>query len=260
MTSDCTSADSRIARRGHAVLDLHSRNAKARKIKALLGLPQSDDVVKLLEVGTGSGGIAHYFGNSGNPRFDVDSVDVSDTRQVHDGYRFIRVEDVHLPFPDAHFDIVISNHVIEHVGDLGAQRRHVAELRRVIKSSGVGYLAVPNRWQVVEPHYRLAFLSWLPEAWRTPYLRLRNRGIHYDCRPLTVPQIEVLLREAGFNFVQQHGCALRLTFEIERPNARVYRWVFRRVPDVVYAMLRRAFPTLIYTLKPVKSAQFATSL
>jgi hypothetical protein len=120
----------------------------------------------------------------------------------------------------------------------------------VLKPNGVGYLAVPNRWQLVEPHYRLAFLSWLPTAWRTPYLRLRGRGQVYDCRPLTVPHLEALLRSAGFRFVQVHGEALRLTFEIERPKALLYRGFLRWIPDSCYALLRRIFPTLIYILRP----------
>jgi hypothetical protein len=109
---------------------------------------------------------------------------------------------------------------------------------------------VPNRWQLVEPHYRLAFLSWLPPAWRTPYLRLRHRGSHYDCRPLSVPQVEALLAEAGFRFAQQLGRALRLSFELERPRALAYRAVFKRLPEGLYVALRRAFPTLIYTMTP----------
>jgi len=134
-----------------------------------------------------------------------------------------------------------------------AQRRHLAELRRVLHPEGVGYLAVPNRWQLVEPHYRLAFLSWLPQAWRTPYLRLRKRGSHYDCRPLSVPQVEALLREAGFSFAQQLGHALRLSFELERPHALAYRAVFKWLPESLYVTLRRAFPTLIYTMAPAAS-------
>lgn len=235
-------------RRGHAVLDLVSRTPKARKIEALLDLPASGQPLRLLEVGTGSGGIAHYFGTHPRLRCEVDAVDVNDTRQIRDGYRFSLVHGVRLPFPDAHFDAVISNHVIEHVGDRAAQREHLTELRRVLKPDGAGYLAVPNRWQCVEPHYRLAFLSWLPERWRSPYLRWRRRGDEYDCRPLTVPALEALLAEAGFRFTQQHGRALRLTFELERPRALAYRVFLRHVPETVYARLRRVFPTLIYTI------------
>ena len=236
---------------GHAVLDLTSRNAKARKIEALLGLMPTGQPLRLLEVGTGSGGIAHYFGTHPRLRCEVDAVDVTDTRQIHDGYRFTSVSDVLLPFPDDHFDVVISNHVIEHVGDGVAQRGHLAELHRILKPDGVGYLAAPSRWQLVEPHYRLAFLSWLPPSWRTPYLRFRHRGDHYDCRPPSGRKLECLLSEAGFRFVQQHGRALRVTFELERPRAWLYRAFFRHVPDAVYARLRRAFPTLIYVLTPI---------
>ena len=237
--------------RGHAALDLTGRNAKARKIEALLGLAAAAYPVRLLEVGTGSGGIAHYFGTHPGRRFEVDAVDVNDSRQIHDGYRFTQVSDIKLPFPDGQFDVVISNHVVEHVGDRAAQRGHLAEVRRVLKPDGLGYLAVPSRWQLVEPHYRLAFLSWLPAAWRTPYLRWRRRGDDYDCHPLSVRELEPLLAEAGFDFVQQHGRALRATFELERPDAWLYRAVLKHVPDVVYARFRRVFPTLIYVLNPI---------
>ena len=235
--------------RGHAVLDLESREAKALKIERLLGLAPGDRVLRVLEVGTGSGGIAHYFGNHPRIACEVDAVDVDDTRQIRQGFRFTLVDGPQLPFADDRFDVVISNHVIEHVGGPELQQEHLAELRRVLAPSGVGYLAVPSRWQLVEPHYRIAFLSWLPERWRTPYLRLRGRGREYDCRPLSVAQLEGKLRSAGFDFEQQHGRALRLTYELERPDAAAYRLLLKHVPDRLHAVLRRLFPTLIYVLR-----------
>ena len=239
------------AHHGHAVLDLKSRIAKARKIEKLIDLEARTKPIRMLEVGTGSGGIAHYFGSLSAVQCDMEAVDVTDTRQICDGYRFSLVDDVTLPFPDRHFDVVISNHVIEHVGDLQSQRTHLSEIRRVLKPDGMGYLAVPNRWQWIEPHYQLAGLSWLPERWRTHYLRLRKRGEHYDCRPLTAKDAEWLFHQAGFSFQQQHGRALRLTYELERPNALIYRLLFSQIPDWAYAVLARAFPTLIYVLRPL---------
>lgn len=235
--------------RGHAVLDLESRDAKARKIERLLSLAPGSSALRVLEIGTGSGGIAHYFGTHPRIACEVDSVDVDDSRQIRQGYRFSLVNGPQLPFADNSFDVVISNHVIEHVGDPKMQQIHLTELRRVLAPSGVGYLAVPSRWQLVEPHYRIAFLSWLPERWRTPYLRLRGRGHEYDCRPLSVAQLEGKLRHAGFGFVQQHGRALRATYELERPAAAEYTLLLKHLPDWFYAALRRLFPTLIYTLR-----------
>lgn len=235
-------------RHGHPVLDLESRKAKATKIERLLDMGPSPRPLRLLEIGCGTGGISHYFAHHPDLRCQVEAVDVSDARRVFDGYGFRLVHDTTLPFPDGAFDVVITNHVIEHVGDVAAQRHHLEEVRRVLATGGKVYLAVPNRWMLIEPHYRVAFLSWLPERWRTPYLRWRRRGTEYDCRPLTVAQVESLLGEVGFIYEQVHGRALKLTYELERPSALVYRACFRHVPDAVYRLARRAFPTLIYTL------------
>jgi hypothetical protein len=67
---------------------------------------------------------------------------------------------------------------------------------------------------------------------------------------LTVAQLERQLAAAGFGFVHEHGRALRLTFEIERPRSLAYRAVFRHLPDPAFAPLRAIFPTLIYILNP----------
>jgi SAM-dependent methyltransferase len=235
-------------RHPHAVLNLQSRQWKAIKIERLLDLDRRPGPLRMLEVGTGSGGIAHYFGTHESGRFTVDAVDVVDNRQIVDGYRYTDVTDTRLPFNDASFDIVLSNHVIEHVGDEGQQRAHLAELRRVMRDDGVGYLAVPNRWMLVEPHYKLIFLSWLPERFRTPYLRWSRKGDVYDCRPLTSGKAARLLHAAGFICEQQCARALLLTFELERPKAMLYRLLLRRIPSVVYQLLAPIFPTLIYKM------------
>lgn len=235
-------------RQPHAVLDIPSRQWKAIKIERLLRLDEQPGRLKMLEVGTGSGGIANYFGTHPSGRFEVDAVDVVDNRLVSAGFRYQTIAATALPFGGAAFDVVISNHVIEHVGEQEAQLAHLAELHRVLRADGIGYLAVPNRWMLVEPHYRLAFLSWLPVSWRTPYLRLSGRGSDYDCRPFAPAELESMLRDSGFEFAQQHGHALLLTYEIENPNALAHR-IFRRVPDAAFHMLRSLFPTLIYRIR-----------
>ena len=235
-------------RRPHAVLDLASRNWKARKIELLLDLVRRPQPIRLLEVGTGSGGIAHYFGTHEHLRCDVTAVDVHDSRLVHAGYIYRQVQGVELPFADASFDVVLTNHVIEHVGDADAQHQHLTEIRRVLKSKGVGYLAVPNRWMLTEPHYHLKFLSWWPHAWRTPYLRLMRKGAFYDCEPLQMRQLERMLAAAGFGYSNLCVLAWRATLEIERPSSFAAR-LMRATPDALLVPLRRIIPTLIYRIE-----------
>jgi hypothetical protein len=144
---------------------------------------------------------------------------------------------------------VVSNHVIEHVGPESEQRFHLAELRRVLKPEGRGYLAVPNRWMLVEPHYRLAFLSWLPRALRTPYLRAFGKGEAYDCEPLQMRQLEGYLRDSGLRAANRSVQALRATLEIERPRAFATR-LAASCRTGLLSPFRRLIPTHIYTFSP----------
>lgn len=233
------------ARRAHAVLDLPSRKWKAIKIERLLQLADRPSALRVLEIGTGSGGIAHYFGTHPSGRFLVDAVDVVDNRTVMDGYQYRNVTGTALPFQDESFDVVLSNHVVEHVGLEAEQRSHVGELRRVLKPGGVGYLAVPNRWMLVEPHYGLIFLSWLPRKWRSGYLLRSGKGSHYDCEPLETGELERLLTDNGLRHRNLCIEALRLTFEIERPGS-IGTKALRFVPDWAIRPLRSIIPTLIY--------------
>lgn len=234
-------------RQPHAVLDLPSRGWKALKIAQLLNLFDRQQPIRMLEIGTGSGGVAHWFANHAELRCNVTAVDVHDSRLVHEGYDFQLVHDTVLPFIDGSFDVVITNHVIEHVGDAAAQLHHLKEVRRVMCPGGVGYLAVPNRWMLTEPHYRLKFLSWWPHSWRTPYLRLMRKGKFYDCEPLEMRELERMLDLVDFSY--QNLCieAWRATMHIERPG-RLSTCLLTSTPDALLRPLLPLIPTLIYRL------------
>ena len=143
--------------------------------------------------------------------------------------------------------MVISNHVIEHVGDALAQTHHLSEIRRVMKPDGVGYLAVPNRWMLTEPHYRLKFLSWWPHRWRTPYLRMMGKGDFYDCEPLEMLQLERMLEASGLAGRNLCVEGLRATFDIEHPG-RISTRLLAMLPDVLLRLLNPINPTLIYRI------------
>ena len=234
-------------RKPHAILDLPS-HLKALKIECLLDLAVRPQPLKLLEVGTGSGGIAHYFATHPTLQCEVVVVDVVDQRLLRNGYIFYQIEDISLPFHDGDFDVVITNHVIEHVGDLNDQSHHLSEVRRVMNPNGIGYLAVPNRWMLVEPHYRLAFLSWLPRPLRSPYLRLMSRGAHYDCGPLSLFKLENLLDETGFQYRNLCTRALRETLLLEGKQGLAASLI-AKLPDYVIDHLSPIIPTLIYRIE-----------
>lgn len=237
--------DAEIIRKPHAALDLLSRHAKARKIEHLLHLSECRGNISILEIGTGAGGIASYFGTHPDMRYAVTAVDVVDNRQIFDGYDYLQVAGVALPFQDQAFDVVISNHVIEHVGDHSFQQEHLREIRRVLKLGGQGYLAVPNRWMLTEPHYKVKFLSWLPRNWRSPYLRMTGKGNFYDCEPLEMKELEKMLTASGLGFSNLCVEAVHHVIRTENPDGFVAR-LLRRMPDKMIEWTRGIIPTLIY--------------
>jgi hypothetical protein len=76
-----------------------SRRPKAEKILRCSACPPRDAPWRVLEVGTGSGGIAHFLGTHPDIRCEVTSVDVVDLRMVRDGYTFQRVEGTDVAVP-----------------------------------------------------------------------------------------------------------------------------------------------------------------
>ena len=63
---------------------------------------------------------------------------LADLYPCADNIRCVDLEAI--PFPDSYFDVVIANHVLEHVNDLD---RAVAEIARVLKDGGWALLQVP---------------------------------------------------------------------------------------------------------------------
>jgi SAM-dependent methyltransferase len=96
-----------------------------------------------------------------------------------------------MPFEDGSVDVVVLNHIYEHVVDPDAVLR---EIRRVLAPEGVVYLGLANRLGVVEPHYRLPFLSWLPHGpLADRYVRAFGRADHYYERFRTRPGLRRLV-------------------------------------------------------------------
>jgi SAM-dependent methyltransferase len=234
-------------RRPYAVLDGESRLFKAEKIEKMLEPVCPLEGKRVLDIGAGSGHMARALAKAVGPAGEVQAVDVLDQRLVTDGYGFTLVEDTKLPFPDESFDVVVSNHVIEHVGGRDDQVRHLREVRRVLEPEGVCYLAVPSRWVLLEPHVRLPFLSWLPRTLRSPYVRLARRGSRYDCELPTRRGLRGLLAQAGLKGSERTVEAMRVMSVVEQRTGLV--GAILRAPSWLLRLLTPVNPTIVYLLR-----------
>ena len=227
-----------------------NRIVKAKKIENVIQLNrffQKND--SILEIGTGSGGIASYFAHQSDMQFHITAIDVVDTRVLKEGYQFHLVGGTKAPFDHETFDVIITNHVIEHVGENESQLDHLNEIKRLLKKDGIAYLAVPNRWMLIEPHYKLIFLSWLPRKYRSKYLKKMRNIDFYDCEPLEKKQLENLFDTVGFSYQNQTTQALRILLKDEKDQHRLLHFLFLFVPDSLLKLFLGIAPTLIYTIR-----------
>ncbi len=113
---------------------------------------------------------------------DADPAAIRYATTTHTGERhpyFVVASGQQLPFLDTVFDAVVCNHIYEHVADPNALMH---EIRRVLRPEGVCYFAAGHTLQLIEPHHRLPFLSWLPRPLADAVMRATGRGRRYEER------------------------------------------------------------------------------
>lgn len=206
----------------HAIKDEESRRLKAKQILTVIteaGLPSS---ARILDVGTGSGHIARFLMESTAHPESVSSIDVADERET-DGFDFTLVTDTTIPFDSETFDVVISNHVIEHVPGKREQVSHLAEIARVLKPGGLLYIATPNKWFPWESHFQLPLLSYFPQPVASLLLRILRKASFYDCVPLSPRELKRLLQDSGFSHLEL------------------------RINRIAFLQLQRLFPQIVVT-------------
>ncbi len=94
---------------------------------------------KVLDFGAGTGQQALLLKQFG---LDVDAIDVASSPNLESRVFDVTTYDgISLPFPDAHFDVVMSSNVLEHVQNLPNALR---ELSRVLKPGGTMLHVLPS--------------------------------------------------------------------------------------------------------------------
>jgi len=135
----------------------------------------------ILDLGSGVGNFVVACRNQGLRAFGVEPDRIGQNSSITalgiasrrlDSAPFAAAVGEQLPFADSTFDLVVMDQVIEHVAD---QKRVLTEALRVLKPSGVLYVACPNYLRFYEPHYKIRFLPLTPKFLGSIYLRLRGR-------------------------------------------------------------------------------------
>lgn len=241
-----------------AMLDEDKRRRKAAKIIAVIEHfhgPLSGQTVG--DVGCSAGFIADELAGAGARHTLGIDIDVPGLRKAADRFGervgFVCGDGTALPFPDGSIDVLVFNHIYEHVVDPDGV---VAEMHRVLSDDGVLYLGLGNRLGIMEPHYKLPFLSYLPPRLADRYVRASGRADHYYERFRTRRGLRRMLR--AFHVWDYTFPVLatprRFAGSELFPGAlgRVAQAVLARTPRAVLRLLLPLVPTYLWvaTKKP----------
>jgi len=176
--------------------DTQGRAKKGRKIVRVLEELGGVDLAqaKVLDVGVSTGLIAREVARYAQwmAGVDIDLPALRFAASLEDSPLHLVVADgLHIPFPDCAFDVVICAHIYEHVPD---PHSLMAEIHRVLRPGGICFFSATNRWVIIEPHYRIPFLSWFPRSLAHRVVRLTGKGQEYYEQPLSSAGLRNLVR------------------------------------------------------------------
>lgn len=166
-----------------AMLDEAKRRGKAAKlISVLCHYFGRDDLsgLSVADIGCSAGFISDELAEAGAAHVAGIDIDVPGLSKAQDRFgkrvSFVCCDGEQLPFPDGSFDAIVFNHIYEHVVNPDGV---IAELRRVLADDGALYLGLGNKYGIVEPHYKLPFLSYLPYDLADRYVQATGKADRY---------------------------------------------------------------------------------
>ena len=225
------------------------RRLRGRRISRVLsefGAVEMTDAA-ILDIGCSTGLITEEIAQRARlvVGVDVDTASVAYAIRQGGRARFVAASGARLPFADGSFDAVVCNHVYEHVPDAAALMRDV---HRVLRSHGVCYFAAGHTLQLIEPHYRVPFLSWLPRPLAGLVLRATGKGNGYDEQflpPWRLRELFAPFARADFISPRMLRAAERFEFEaVARLPA-----IARPLLVLLSGAVARLAPTWIYLLR-----------
>lgn len=201
----------------------------------------------ILDVGAGKGQFiieganlgVNIFGIEYNPNNIIRAKEKA--KELGLNIEIVQGEAEHLPFQDKSFNFLNFAEVIEHVR---SPEETLVEAYRVLSNGGSAYISVPSRYSWFDPHFKIAFVNWLPRNWSDFYISFFKKHKNYngESGQQRLSEMHYYKFDEFVNFVKSVGFVvedmrmLKIHMNFKNPLARqfvstVYRfvkpWYFR---------------------------------
>ena len=186
----------------------------------------------LLDLGCGPGFLHKYFLKAGIDAVGVEVVKqiVLTAKKAVPRGNFILADGCNLPFREECFSTVVTNDVLEHV-PYSLANPLLREVKRTIKTDGIFYISVANKFQIHEPHTLVPLLTWFPRpCWNTIHKIFKNRPLNESYYPYTVRMLKKLCHETSFSYTNFTWIyALKKTSKIDYIGNRTVRRIAKAI-------------------------------
>lgn len=228
--------------------DVEGRSQKFEKILCVLkDFHPSIESLNCLDIGCSSGIITSLLGKHFTIAIGIDidqeAIHYAKTKNVSTKSQFLIADAISLPFKDGVFDAIICNHIYEHVPDA---RGMIDEIHRIMKEKGFCYFSAGNKLMIMEGHYHLPFLSWLPKPIAHIYLRLIRKGNFYYEEHLSLRGLKRLVQKF---YIHDYTLAIIrdpvkfFATDLLKPEGFFYKWI-RLLAPYLYSLI----PTYVWIL------------
>lgn len=234
------------------MFDTKSREIKAKKILAVIKdfleqRNQSLDNKTCLDIGGSTGFVAKKLSPFARKItvIDIDRDALSFGRKYHPAKNIsYRVADaMRLPFKNNSFDIIVCNQVYEHVPNYFTLAK---EIQRVLTDDGLCYFGAVNKFVLIEPHYNLPFLSWLPKKLANLYSKLARGKKGYYENLLSYNGLKKLLK--GFIITDYSINIIKDPEKFYALDMIKKNSIISRIPRFILTILMPLFPVYIFVL------------
>ncbi|MFW9827190.1 MAG: methyltransferase domain-containing protein [Candidatus Thorarchaeota archaeon] len=109
---------------------------------------------------------------------------------------------LNIPFEENNFDTVILNDVLEHI-PYDLMERLIVGIKKVLKTEGIIYISVTNRYNLIEPHTRIPLITWLPKIFWKPFEKIYKSRSNYrisNIYPYTFKRLSSFCKRHKLNY------------------------------------------------------------
>lgn len=160
------------------ILEERGRKEIAKQIFGVLKnvIPDTTNL-NCLDVGASSGVISAYLSDYFKKVVGVDvdekAINLAKKKFNKNNLKFLEMNGEKLEFEDESFDIVVCHQVYNFVDN---PQRLMNEIYRVLKRGGICYFSGRNKYALIEPQYKIPFLSWMPISLASSIIKISGKG------------------------------------------------------------------------------------